>query len=73
MAGEMKRLSHRTVSVWTDLQAALEHIRTVEFILGLTREKPRGGIDLYAAQVQLEDARATIGRIALAFAEDGDS
>lgn len=64
------RPTHRTVSMWKDLRAALDHIRTVEFALGLLPEKPRGQIDFEVVQMQLNDARAVLGALALAIAED---
>ncbi|MGP6171964.1 hypothetical protein ACTU6V_12250 [Microbacterium sp. A204] len=76
MAGqrEVKRPSHRTVSMWSDLQAALGNIRTVEFALGLLPEKPRGrGIDFEVVQMQLQDARTVLGKLALALSEEADS
>lgn len=70
---DVKRPPHRTVSMWTDLQNALHNITAVEFILGLHREKPRDGIDWDAVEVQLQDARATLGALALALSEEADS
>jgi hypothetical protein len=68
------RPSHRTVSMWNDLRAALEHIRKAEFYLGYLPEKPlRDGIDHEAVQVQLMDARIVLGALALAIAEEADS
>lgn len=34
------RPSHRIVSMWSDLQACLDNIRKVEFLLGYLPEKP---------------------------------
>lgn len=68
------RPSHRTVSIWKDLRAALENIRKVEFYLGYLPEKPfRDGIDHESIQVQLQDARMTLGALALALAEDAEA
>jgi hypothetical protein len=69
------RPSHRTVSMWSDLRAALEHIRSAEFYLGYLPEKPVGlvGIDHEAVQVQLQDARMVLGALALVLAEEADS
>ena len=72
MAAEMKRPTHRTLSMWRDLQAALETIKTLEFLLGLRPEKPAGRIDWEAVQMQLDDQRARIGAMALALTEDGE-
>lgn len=66
------RPTHRTVSMWKDLRAALGHIRTVEFALGLLPEKPRGPIDFEVVQMQLNDARAVLGALALAVADEAD-
>lgn len=71
---EVKRPSHRTVSMWSDLQAALENIQRVEFYLGYLPYKPMGrAIDHEAIQVQLNDARARLGEVALALSEGADS
>ncbi len=67
------RPDHRTVSLWADVRAALEHIRVVEFYLGFQPEKPRDGIDWEAVRLQLGDARAVLGAIALGLAEGADS
>lgn len=68
------RPSHRTVSMWNDLRAALENIRRAEFYLGYLPEKPlRDGIDHESVQVQLMDARIVLGALALAIAEEADS
>lgn len=66
------RPSHRTVSMWKDLQAALEHIRHAEFHLGLLAEKPNL-IDWDAVEVQLGDARGVLGQMALALSDEVDS
>lgn len=65
------RPSHRTVSMWSDLRAALENIRKVEFLLGYLPEKPRG-VDHEAIQVQLQDARMLLGALALALTDEVD-
>lgn len=68
------RPSHRTVSMWNDLRAALENIRKAEFYLGYLPEKPFGaGIDHEAVQVQLQDARLVLGALALDVADEADS
>lgn len=65
------RPSHRTVTMCTDLQAVLGNIRTVEFALGLLPEKPRDGrIDFEVLEMQLSDARATLGRLALGLSDE---
>ncbi len=66
------RPTHRSVSMWSDLRAALEHIRKVEFLLGYLPEKPRG-VDHEAIQLQLQDARMVLGALALAIADEADS
>ena len=74
--GQIKNLrpSHRTVSMWNDLRAALENIRRAEFYLGYLPEKPFGGVtDHEAVQVQLQDARLVLGTLALALADEADS
>lgn len=68
------RPSHRTVSLWSDINACLENIRMAEFYLGYLPEKPNtAGIDHEAVQVQLQDARQLLGSIALALTMGGDS
>lgn len=68
------RPSHRTVSMWKDVRAALENIRKVEFYLGYLPEKPNTrGIDHEAIQVQLQDARMVLGALALAISDEADS
>ncbi|MFE6733415.1 hypothetical protein [Microbacterium sp. NPDC057650] len=64
------RPDHRTVSMWKDVRAALNHIHQVEFHLGFLPEKPRG-IDWEIVRLQLDDARAVLGQLANALA-DGD-
>lgn len=67
------RPSHRLVSMWGDLRAVLNNIHQVEFYLGYLPEKPRVMIDHESIQVQLADARARIGALALAIADEADS
>jgi hypothetical protein len=68
------RPTHRTVSMWSDVRACLENIRTAEFYLGYLPEKPNTrGIDHEAVQTQLQDARMLLGTLALAISEGADS
>lgn len=62
------RPDHRTLSMWQDLRAALEHIRIAEFYLGFHPEKP-GSLDWESVQMQLADARAVLGELANALAD----
>lgn len=65
------RPTHRTVSMWRDLRAVLNNLHQISFYLGYLPEKPNtAGIDHEAIQVQLEDARAFVGALALAIAEE---
>ncbi|MCK8465858.1 hypothetical protein M0722_01505 [Microbacterium sp. KSW4-16] len=66
------RPSHRIVSMWRDLEACLENIRRVEFLLGYAPEKPVH-INHEFVQVQLQDARAALGTIALALSEEAEN
>jgi len=66
------RPTHRIVPMWRDLQACLENIRKVEFLLGYLPEKPRG-VDHEAIQLQLQDARMCLGQLALALSEEADN
>lgn len=70
---EVKRPSHRTVSMWSDLQAALGNVNSVAFLLGLLPEKPSGAIDWESVELQLDDARARLGALALALTEEVES
>lgn len=68
------RPSHRTVAMWKDLRAVLNNLHQIEFYLGYLPEKPNiFGIDHEAIQVQIMDARAFVGALALAVAEEADS
>lgn len=65
------RPSHRTVTMWNDLRSVLNNLHQISFYLGYLPEKPNTvGIDHESIQVQLEDARAFVGALALAIAED---
>lgn len=70
------RPSHRAVSMWRDVRAALEHIRTVEFQLGFLPEKPAASgvldIDFDGVRCQLQDAREVLGLLALTIADGAD-
>ena len=66
------RPDHRTVSIWSDVRAALEHIRTAEFYLGYLPEKPQA-YDDEAVRMQLDDARAVLGALANALADGSAS
>lgn len=67
------RPSHRIVSMWSDLRAVLNNIHQIEFYLGYLPEKPRVMIDHESIQIQLQDARARIGELALAIAEEAEN
>lgn len=74
------RPSHRIVSMWRDLEACLENIRKVEFLLGYLPEKPASlrvtGPDEFdhdGIQAQLQDARALLGQLALALSEEAEN
>lgn len=72
----VKRPDHRTVSMWTDVRAALEHVRLAEFYLGFHPEKPSGMRPeeiAEAVELQLGDARAVLGQLALALSEEAGS
>lgn len=66
------RPTHRTVSMWNDLRAVLNNLHQIEFYLGYLPEKPRGLIDHEAIQVQINDARAFVGALALAVADEAE-
>ena len=73
------RPDHRTVSMWKDVERALECIRQTEFLLGLLPEKPRSPesgwfeVDIDAIEMQLFDARRALGELALALSTGGES
>lgn len=75
MAGQHEnqypRPDNRTVAMFAELREALEHIRTVEYSLGLLPAKPRDGIDWDVVAMQLADARAVLGKLCLELATDG--
>lgn len=71
-AAEAPRPDHRTVSIWSDVRAALEHIRIAEFYLGYLPEKPQA-YDDEAVRMQLDDARAVLGALANALADGSAS
>lgn len=67
------RPTHRTVSMWKDVRAALENIRQAEFYLGYLPEKPNTfGTDHEAVQVALQDARMVLGQLALGIADEAE-
>lgn len=63
------RPSHRTLEMWKDVRAGLNHIHQVQFYLGHLPEKPMHGYDDEVVRLQLEDARAVLGELALALSE----
>ena len=63
------RPSTRDLAIWSDIRAAADAITVAEFHLGFLPEKPRE-IDFEAVRMQLDDARALLGRLALAHAEN---
>lgn len=68
------RPSHRIVRMWRDLEACLESIRRVEFLLGYLPEKPHSlAIDDDALRAQLHDARSSLGMLALALSDDAEA
>ena len=71
-AAEAPRPDHRTVSIWNDVRAAVEHIRLAEFLLGFHPEKPTA-IDWEGVQLQLSDARAVLTDLANALTEGATS
>lgn len=68
------RPSHRIVRMWRELEACLESVRRVEFLLGYLPEKPQSlAIDDDALRVQLHDARAALGMLALALSDEAEA
>lgn len=59
--------------MWSDLQAVLGNINTVEFYAGMHPEKPMGATDWEQIELALHDARARLGELALALSEGADS
>lgn len=74
---ELSRPDHGTVSMWKDVERALECIRQCEFLLGLLPEKPATAgwfqVDIDAVEMQLFDARRALGELALALSVGGKS
>lgn len=68
------RPSHRIVHLWRELEACLEHIRKVEFLLGYAPERwgVAAEIDHEAVQMQLMDARSALGALALTLADEAE-
>lgn len=64
------RPTYRKVSIWRGVQAALIAVRHTEFLLGLLPHKPEGETDWEAVQMQLADARAVLGELANALADE---
>lgn len=68
------RPSHRIVHMWRDLSTVLNSIHQIEFHLGYLPEKPNSlAIDDEALRIQLYDARAALGALALALAEEAEA
>lgn len=68
------RPSHRIVRMWRDLSTVLNSIHQIEFHLGYLPEKPHSlAIDDEALRIQLYDARAALGALALALAEEAEA
>ena len=63
------RPSTRDLAIWSDIRAAADAIKAAEFYLGFLPAKPRE-IDFEAVRMQLDDARALLGQLALAHAEN---
>lgn len=70
---EYPRPDHRTVSIWKDIRAAINHVHQVQFYLGLLPVKPQEMWDLEAIELQLADARAVLEQLEKALAEGADS
>lgn len=66
-----ERPSHRKLSMWSDITAAIVSIRAAEFYLGYMPAKPLESDD-EAVRMELEDARIVLGRLADALATEGD-
>lgn len=68
------RPSHRIVHLWRDLEACLENIRKIEFLLGYAPERwgVAAEIDHEAVQTQLMDARSALGSLALTLADEAE-
>lgn len=69
---EAERPTTRTLALWNDVRAALEHVRLAEFLLGFHPEKPTS-VDWEGVQLQLEDTRGVLGQLADALADGAGS
>lgn len=69
------RPGHRLVRRWREMEACLENIRKVEFLLGYAPERwgVAADIDHEAVQIQLMDARSALGALALSLAEEAEN
>jgi len=69
------RPGHRLVRLWRELEACLENIRKVEFLLGYAPERwgVAADIDHEAVQIQLMDARSALGALALSLADEAEN
>ena len=67
--GAPARPDHRTVSMWQDVCAAINHIRMAEFYLGHLPAKPSGNYDDEAVRLQLADAHAVLFDLSIALQE----
>lgn len=63
------RPTTRDLAIWQDIRATADAVKAAEFHLGFLPAKPRE-IDFEAVRMQLDDARALLGRLALAHAEN---
>lgn len=59
----------RNAALWSDVRAALEHIKMTEFLLGFAPEKPRE-IDWESVQLQLGDARTVLAAACFLLSEE---
>lgn len=71
------RPSHRIVHMWRDLEACLQSIRQLEFLLGYTPLPLASAVDFNvdheAVQMQFHDVRSALGALALALAEEAEA
>lgn len=63
------RPTARDLAIWQDIRKVADAVKAAEFHLGFLPEKPRD-LDFEAVRLQLADARALLGRLALAHAEN---
>jgi len=72
MSRATPRPSHRTVTIWKDVRAAINHIDQAQFQLGYLPAKPQR-MDPEVLELQLADARIVLEQLAQQLEQEGAS